>query len=98
MDQFVLANPGLRSRFAKTIAFKDYTAGENAEIFEVFCAENDYTLDPDGHLKLLAYLKSLKGLELERFANAGVCANYSKNRSAIRPTGYCVRKSQAKTI
>ncbi|MGZ9108364.1 MAG: AAA family ATPase [Micavibrio sp.] len=70
MDQFVLSNPGLRSRFAKTMAFKDYTAEENAEIFEVFCAENDYVLDPDGRPKLLAYLKSLRGLELERFANA----------------------------
>ena len=42
MADFVGANPGLLSRFSRTIAFPDYDDDELTEIFTKLCAENDY--------------------------------------------------------
>jgi Holliday junction resolvasome RuvABC ATP-dependent DNA helicase subunit len=47
MGDFVNANPGLKSRFPKTIEFPDYSTDELMAIFESLGAENDYRCDPD---------------------------------------------------
>ena len=41
MQDYLDANPGLRSRFPFVIHFPDYSGAELAEIFECFCDEND---------------------------------------------------------
>jgi len=46
MHTFVESNPGLRSRFPKTIHFPDYTTDELIEIFESMCKKSSYTLTP----------------------------------------------------
>jgi stage V sporulation protein K len=46
MHQFIDTNPGLRSRFATYVDFKDYTADELVSILEVFCEKNEYELTP----------------------------------------------------
>ncbi|EJL37898.1 AAA+ family ATPase [Caulobacter sp. AP07] len=47
MQAFLDSNPGLRSRFARTIDFPDYTADETLEIFERQAKSADYILsDP----------------------------------------------------
>jgi len=43
MEQFVAVNPGLRSRFRKTITFADYAVHELVAIFESMAAKADYT-------------------------------------------------------
>lgn len=53
MDKFVKSNPGLKSRFQKTIHFPDYTADDLYDIFLRFCKSNDYSLSPDA----IQYLK-----------------------------------------
>ncbi len=47
MRGFLDANSGLRSRFAKTIEFQDYTAAELAKIFRSMVAKNQFKLAAD---------------------------------------------------
>jgi Cdc6-like AAA superfamily ATPase len=45
MADFVAANPGLRSRFPRTIHFPDYTTDELVQIFESLCDKGHYAPD-----------------------------------------------------
>jgi Cdc6-like AAA superfamily ATPase len=56
MAQFVDANPGLRSRFPKTIHFPDYSTDELVQIFESLDNEQKYTCDPAARDKVRAWL------------------------------------------
>jgi len=42
MHQFIESNPGLRSRFPKTIQFPDYTTDELLDIFDTLCQKSSY--------------------------------------------------------
>ena len=46
MAEFIESNPGLRSRFPRTIWFEDYTNEELLAIFEGFVRDGDYALGP----------------------------------------------------
>ena len=52
MKKFIESNPGLKSRFQKTIHFPDYSAKDLYQVFLKFCKENDYVLSPDGEIYL----------------------------------------------
>jgi len=45
MERFLSSNPGLRSRFSKTIAFPDYSTKEMFEIFLVMVRASKYSMD-----------------------------------------------------
>lgn len=47
MDEFLRSNPGLRSRFSRTVRFPDFTIDELVRITEQFAAEADFNLAPD---------------------------------------------------
>jgi AAA lid domain/ATPase family associated with various cellular activities (AAA) len=47
MAEFLDANPGLRSRFPRTIHFPDYSTDELVAIFEAMCHDNAYQLTPE---------------------------------------------------
>ena len=47
MSQFIDANPGLSSRFPKTIFFPDYSDDELVKIFEIIAEKNHYRPDED---------------------------------------------------
>ena len=49
MERFLHSNPGLESRFNKSLFFPDYTAGQLLEIFRSLCQKNGYTLSPSRH-------------------------------------------------
>jgi len=53
MDAFMKSNPGLKSRFPRTIEFPDYTSDELAAIFKSIAAQKGYTIS-DGGLKALS--------------------------------------------
>jgi Holliday junction resolvasome RuvABC ATP-dependent DNA helicase subunit len=54
MDQFLDANPGLRSRFPRTIHFPDYSTSELVEIFDSLCKGSSYRLTPGAHALVTA--------------------------------------------
>ncbi len=45
MDMFIESNPGLRSRFPKSIHFPDYTTTELVAIFRSMCEKHHYVAD-----------------------------------------------------
>ncbi|HEX7276767.1 MAG TPA: AAA family ATPase [Acidimicrobiales bacterium] len=56
MAVFLDANPGLRSRFPKTIFFPDYTDAELASIFEGMCRKSHYVPTAAAQDAVLAFL------------------------------------------
>lgn len=73
MQMFVESNPGLRSRFPKTIHFPDYTTEELVAIFKSMSEKNGYKLPAATTTKLSDYLDALprdKG-----FGNARLARN-----------------------
>ena len=44
MSRFIDPNPGLKSRFSRSIHFEDYSASELTEIFKVRCEQHGYLL------------------------------------------------------
>ena len=58
MATFVDANPGLRSRFPKTIHFADYSNDELVQIFESLGRDQKYTCEPDALAKVRAWFES----------------------------------------
>jgi hypothetical protein len=56
MDALVAANPGMRSRFPKTIHFADYSDDELLAIVESIGATGHYTLDDEGRAAVRRWL------------------------------------------
>ncbi|MBW3614922.1 MAG: AAA family ATPase [Actinobacteria bacterium] len=58
MHKFVESNPGLRSRFPKTIHFPDYTNDELVSIFESMCKKSSYTCGAEAKAAASRYFQS----------------------------------------
>ncbi len=56
MDDFVNANPGLQSRFPRTIFFPDYSDDELVAIFRSLCDEGNYLCGVDVEQSVRAWL------------------------------------------
>ncbi|HWI04588.1 MAG TPA: AAA family ATPase [Acidimicrobiales bacterium] len=56
MATFLDANPGLRSRFPKTIYFDDYSNEELQQIFDGMCAKSHYSPTEEARAKVLAFV------------------------------------------
>lgn len=69
MNRFLESNPGLKSRFNKSIVFEDYSPNELLDIFELFCKLNDMNLSSDARDYLTQYLGKLCNEKSENFAN-----------------------------
>jgi hypothetical protein len=52
MREFIESNPGLESRFARTLEFPDYTTDELLQIFDSMSAGKEYHLDDAARAKL----------------------------------------------
>ena len=90
MERFLHSNPGLESRFNKSLFFPDYTAGQLLEIFRSLCQKNGYTLSPEADTKASAALQSLYDHRGESFGNAREVRNFFEDaiaRQADRVAG-----------
>ena len=84
METFVGSNPGLRSRFPKTIHFPDYSTEELVAIFKVMTKKNGYQV-PDATADKLAQL--LDALPRDKgFGNARLARNLFEAALATHAT------------
>jgi nitrous oxidase accessory protein NosD/Holliday junction resolvasome RuvABC ATP-dependent DNA helicase subunit len=60
MERFLSANPGVASRFSRTISFPDYSAEELLEITRRLAAEQEYELAPATAERLLRHFAGLE--------------------------------------
>ncbi len=58
MEEFIDANPGLKSRFTRFIDFPDYSTDELVEIFERMSGDLRYDLDEAGHHALRVVIEA----------------------------------------
>ncbi|MEU6281631.1 right-handed parallel beta-helix repeat-containing protein [Streptomyces sp. NPDC047028] len=59
MERFLSVNPGVASRFSRTITFGDYGPGELLRIVEQQADEHEYRIAPDASEALLTYFTAL---------------------------------------
>jgi SpoVK/Ycf46/Vps4 family AAA+-type ATPase len=59
MDRFLSSNPGVASRFSRTIAFPDYSGEELLQIARQQAGEHEYRLAEETTIALLEYFISL---------------------------------------
>ena len=74
MLRFVKSNPGLESRFGRTIEFDDYSPDEMLLIFESYCDDNDYEIE-DKEL-IFNYFEFLYDNRNDTFANGRTVRNF----------------------
>lgn len=59
MTQFLSANPGMESRFSRTIEFANYTPDELVTIVRTQCTKHDYRLDDEAGEALRRYFDEI---------------------------------------
>jgi nitrous oxidase accessory protein NosD len=59
MGRFIASNPGLESRFTRTLRFVDYNAEELVSIVEFHAREHRYELTPEARTRLTAYFGAM---------------------------------------
>ncbi|SFN89419.1 AAA family ATPase [Mycetocola miduiensis] len=85
MESFLLSNPGLRSRFAREIAFPDYSLDALQTIFNQILAQHEYTLEPGADQMLRRILDGLHAGEDSGNARfARTLFEQALNRQALR--------------
>ncbi|MBP5285752.1 MAG: AAA family ATPase [Kiritimatiellae bacterium] len=91
MKRFMEINPGLESRFNRTIEFPDYTTKELAEIFRSMVKRANYRLSPDSERWLEPYIGLLTEERDKNFGNARWARNLfekSIERQSLRVTEF----------
>lgn len=75
MNKFINSNPGLKSRFKKTINFNDYNSAELVQIFENYCTDNGYNINSEMKSKLSLIFQNEINKKDKNFANARFARN-----------------------
>lgn len=75
MKSFIESNPGIQSRFSKTMVFEDYTPDDLIEIFTRSLTEKNYVIEDDvtGHVR--TYFNELYRNRDKNFGNARIVRN-----------------------
>jgi SpoVK/Ycf46/Vps4 family AAA+-type ATPase len=69
METFLDSNPGLRSRFTKTITFRDYNPVELEQILRSMLVQLGLNLSPDASAQVPSLMADLVLMEGQAFAN-----------------------------
>ncbi|MGE5351626.1 MAG: AAA family ATPase [Acidobacteriota bacterium] len=75
MKNFLESNPGLRSRFTKTITFEDYNPNDLLEITLSMISEKGFTLETEAKEPLRKYYNTLYRNRDKTFGNARIARN-----------------------
>lgn len=75
IEQFLLTNPGLPSRFPIQIEFPDYSVDQLIQIGEMMVKDRDYVLLPQTVFKLRQHLMAEKMNDMFSFSNARFVRN-----------------------
>ena len=87
MNGFLATNPGLASRFSRTIEFPSFTPSELMQIFVAMVADSDYTLTPDASEATQRLLERKWEARDSSFGNARLVRNLveeSIQRQSVR--------------
>lgn len=76
MKQFIESNPGLKSRFSRTIEFEDYEPEDLTEIFRRLVRKNQYMMTKQAEETALEYFKALYDGRGKDFGNGRDVRNF----------------------
>ncbi len=79
MEQLLLSNPGLSSRFNTQMLFEDYTPVDLGRIYHRLCQANHYQVPAPARAKLLLGFHWLYGCRDEHFGNGRLVRNTFEN-------------------
>lgn len=98
MEDFINANPGLKSRFTRHIHFEDYTADELTQIFSLLAKQNDYLVTKEALGAAMDYFQRRVQHKERSFGNGREARNLfeeSIERQSCRIAGIAVPTKEA---
>lgn len=75
MKKFIASNPGMESRFSKSLIFEDYTPDEMMEIVCRNLVKEKKKLTPDAEESLIKYFNDIYKTRDKKFGNARIVRN-----------------------
>lgn len=75
MKKFIASNPGLESRFTKSLIFEDYTPSEMMEIVRRNLSKDKKKLSQDAEESLIKYFNEIYRTRDKKFGNARIVRN-----------------------
>ena len=93
MRRFLDSNPGLRSRFTRTIDFADYGAPELAAIYRGLAAASGFHLAPEAEGALGAACDAMLRARAETFGNGRAMRTLVGAPAKRRPGGSCAGRT-----
>jgi len=88
MAELLERNPGLPSRFPKTILFPNYTKLELMQIIKVQATDSGLKIDPGAEASLLPYFGKKARRRIARMATGATCAICWRRHAGRRACGF----------
>lgn len=95
MQSFIGSNPGLSSRFTRTINFKDYNSMELFEIFKSLCKKNEYKLSDTAEGKVIDVFKIAYNGRSDTFGNGRLVRKYFEKTLEKHAARYAVGETSS---
>ena len=95
MERFMSSNPGMASRFPKTLDFADYDEDELYAIFTLIAEQQSFVL---ARWLEEAVRSLIRRRGRPASATAGSCGTSSRRRSRSRPSGWSISRATSDAI